>query len=99
MKYTFPIVLIAAFGLAGCAAVVKPMTSPNGYQGYHITCSGSADDWTSCYEAATKECQGPYRIIDRMGSNTFTPYGPYITRELIVECPAWVSPKTRKPTG
>lgn len=80
------IALAAAIILAGCAATVKPVTTPKGQQGFYIDCGGSADDWTSCYEAAAKACQGKYTIIDRQQSSTATPYGPLVTRELIIEC-------------
>lgn len=85
MKYTVPIVLIAMFGLAACVSV-KPMTTPSGQQGYHIGCGGTARDWSDCYEAAAKACRGQYAIVDRTGGRTFTPYGPLVDRELMIEC-------------
>jgi hypothetical protein len=85
MKYTVPIVLITVFVLAGCVSV-KPMTMPSGQQGYHIECGGTARSWAECYEAATKACSGPYGIVDRVGGSSFTPYGPLVDRELMVEC-------------
>jgi hypothetical protein len=85
-KKILGLVSIAAI-LSGCAATkVKPMTTPEGKQGFLISCDGSADDWSSCYEAATKACQGRYNLIDRNESSTPTPYGPLVRRNLIAEC-------------
>lgn len=80
------ILLASAVLLAGCAAVVKPMTTPDGKAGFLISCDGAADDWTSCYEAATKSCGGRYQVVDRNESSTATPYGPLVRRYLIAEC-------------
>ena len=80
------IFFVLALLLSGCAAVVKPMTTPDGKQGFLISCDGSADDWSSCYEAATKACNGPYNIVDRNESSTPTAYGPLVNRHLISEC-------------
>lgn len=79
-------IIVAILSLTGCAAVVKPMTTPDGKQGFLLSCDGSADDWSSCYEAATKACNGKYTIIDRNESSTPTAYGPLVRRNLIAEC-------------
>ena len=79
-------IIFAALSLAGCAAVVKPMTTPDGKKGFLVSCDGSADDWTSCYAAATKSCNGKYKIVDRNESSTPTAYGPLVRRNLIAEC-------------
>ena len=78
--------LLAVLALAGCAAVVKPMTTPEGKAGFLVSCDGSADDWTSCYAAATKACNGKYNIVDRNENSTPTIYGPIVRRHLIAEC-------------
>jgi hypothetical protein len=78
MKYTVPIVLIAVSSLAACVSA-KPMTTPNGKQGFHIDCGGGFYDWSTCYEEATKRCNGPYVIVDRIASEL-------AWRELMVEC-------------
>ena len=81
------VVIAAVLVLGGCAAVVKPMTTPEGKQGYLVSCDGSADDWTSCYAAANKACGGgKYNMIDRNESSTPTAYGPLVRRSLIAEC-------------
>lgn len=86
MKVWKTTLLVASFSLVGCAATVKPMTTPEGKQGFLVECDGSADNWTSCYEAAAKACQGKYNLIDRNESSTPTAYGPLVRRNLIAEC-------------
>jgi hypothetical protein len=78
--------ILSAAAIAGCAATIKPMTTPEGKQGFLVDCDGSADSWASCYEAATKACQGKYNVIDRNESSTPTAYGPLVRRNLIAEC-------------
>ena len=84
----FRLFLISSiFALAGCAATIKPMTTPDGKQGFLISCDGSADDWASCYETAIKSCGGkPYKLVDRTESSTPTAYGPLVRRSLLAEC-------------
>lgn len=72
--------------LAGCAASVKRITTPEGNRGFVVTCDGSADDWSTCYEAATRACGGKYGIIDRNESSTPTTYGPMVRRHFVAEC-------------
>ena len=79
-------IIVAILSLTGCAAIVKPITTPDGKQGFLLSCDGSADDWGSCYEAATKACNGKYTIIDRNENSTPSAYGPVVTRNLIAEC-------------
>ena len=78
--------ILSAAAIAGCAATIKPMTTPEGKQGFLVECDGSADSWASCYEEATKACQGKYNVIDRNESSTPTAYGPLVRRNLIAEC-------------
>lgn len=84
-KWLF-VLITAAATMVGCAATVKPMTTPEGKQGFLVECDGSADSWASCYEAATKACQGKYNVIDRNENSTSTAYGPLVRRNLIAEC-------------
>ena len=72
--------------LTGCAAGVKPITTPAGNRGFVVTCDGAADDWSTCYRAATKACGGKYGIIDRNESSTPTAYGPMVRRHMVAEC-------------
>ncbi|CAB3972273.1 MULTISPECIES: hypothetical protein [Burkholderia] len=80
------IVVLLSMALAGCAASVKPVSVPDGTQGYAISCDGSADDWTTCYNAAAKACGGKYRIVNTDGNSTATGLGPLVRRSLIVSC-------------
>jgi uncharacterized protein YceK len=86
MKHNILIALILVISISGCAATVKPLTTPSGKQGFVVSCDGSADNWSTCYEAATKACQGTYVMVDRQQHSTATPYGPLVTRNLIIEC-------------
>jgi len=86
MKIWLFVALIAGVTLGGCAATVKPMTTPDGKQGFLVSCDGSADSWASCYEAAAKACQSKYNVIDRNESSTPTAHGPLVRRNLIAEC-------------
>ncbi|MES2363970.1 MAG: hypothetical protein V4646_19525 [Pseudomonadota bacterium] len=80
-------VLVFSIALLGCAAAVKPMTTPDGKQGFLISCDGSGDDWATCYNAANQACGGlKYKVIDRNESSIPTNYGPLVRRNLIVEC-------------
>lgn len=78
--------LLAVASLLGCAATVKPMTTPDGKQGFAVECNGGVRTWVACYEAATKVCGGKYSVIDKNESTTPTLYGPLIRRNMIVEC-------------
>jgi len=77
-------ILVPIAMLAGCAAGVKKITTPDGRLGYLISCDGSADDWSTCYAEATKLC-GKYNIIDRNEASTPTNYGPLVRRHLVAE--------------
>lgn len=78
--------IVAATLATGCAATVKPVTTPNGKAGFYIACDGSADDWTTCFAEAANSCKGKYTIVDKNESQTPTVYGPYVRRNLIIEC-------------
>lgn len=87
MKKFWPLMVAAILGLHGCTATVKPMQTPDGKVGFLVNCDGSADDWSSCYAAATKACtRGKYLVIDKNESSTPTSYGPLVRRHLIAEC-------------
>jgi len=78
--------IAAAVLLAGCAAVVEPISTPDGKNGFSVSCNGSAESWAKCYNAASKACGGAYDIIDKNQSSTPTAYGPLVTRDLVVSC-------------
>lgn len=78
--------VLAAWLMIGCAAGVKPITTPDGKRGFVVTCDGSADEWSTCYSAATSACSGKYSIVDRNESSTPTAHGPMVRRHMVVEC-------------
>lgn len=82
------ILLLAAWLLTGCAAGVKQITTPDGKRGFVVTCDGSADDWSTCYNAAVSACGGKYSILDRNESSTPTVHGPIVRRHMVAECTA-----------
>jgi hypothetical protein len=87
MRTKIVLALIGALTmLAGCAAGVKPITTPSGKAGFYVSCDGSADDWSTCYQAAIQACGGTYNVVDRNESSTPTAYGPMVRRHLITEC-------------
>jgi len=82
------IAVMLALADTGCAATaqMKQVTTPDGGQGFYISCDGSGYDWTGCYEQATKACNGKYTIIDKNETSTATPYGPLVRRNMIIDC-------------
>ncbi len=86
MKKMALVLGVVSIVINGCAATIKPMTTPEGKQGFLVECDGAADSWASCYEAATNACKGKYNVIDRNESSTPTAYGPLVRRNLIAEC-------------
>lgn len=87
MRTKIVLALIGALAmLAGCAAGVKPITTPSGKAGFYVSCDGSADDWSTCYQAAIQACGGKYNVVDRNESSTPTAYGPMVRRHMITEC-------------
>jgi hypothetical protein len=97
IRFETGIVLYANLMLvAGCAgASSRPMTLPNGRQGYVIRCHGKQHDIGGCMNTAGKICGGPYYIVNQNGqvvggSDVLTIGGPVIVngidRTLIVQC-------------
>lgn len=84
--------LLVLASVSGCAAVVKPMITPEGKNGFSVSCDGSADDWSTCYNAMAAACKGKYNIIDKQQDSTATPYGPMVKRHVIAECAAATPP-------
>jgi hypothetical protein len=53
--------------LAGCTSA-KPITTPDGRQGYTVECSGSVLSWEDCFERADNLCRGRnYDVFTRVG--------------------------------
>jgi hypothetical protein len=51
--------------LSGCVFVVgaKPVSLPDGTQGYAIRCNGAARDISDCMNEAARVCGGKYKIF------------------------------------
>ncbi|SEH41117.1 hypothetical protein SAMN05192544_1001303 [Paraburkholderia hospita] len=79
-------IVIGAALLAGCAAGVERMQTPDGREGYSIECGGSAYSWAKCYKAATKACPAGYDVLTRDSSTTPTNYGPLVDRNMVIAC-------------
>lgn len=62
------LVLISMIALvAGCATASKTYTS-DGKEGYAIDCSGSALNWSMCYEKAGELCGAKgYEVLEKSG--------------------------------
>lgn len=80
--------------LSGCATASKTYT-PDGSEGYSITCSGSALNWGNCYEKAGDICGARgYDVLARSGDqgavvsgNQFGLYsGSVINRNILIRC-------------
>ena len=61
------LVATLVFALASCTAA-KPITTPDGRQGYTVGCSGSVLSWEDCFERAAEICEGrSYDVFTRVG--------------------------------
>ena len=61
------LVATLVLALAGCTSA-KPMTTPDGRQGYTVGCSGSVLSWEDCFERADDICKGRnYDVFTRVG--------------------------------
>ena len=56
--------IIGLLAVAGCAGPEKFLT-PDGREGYLVSCSGTLYSWPSCYADARKLCAGDYRELRR----------------------------------
>lgn len=83
-----PLVYASAFAaiLAGCASMPEPITTPEGKQGYSISCGGARNNWSKCYSQATKACGGTYHVLDKSESMTSDAFGPIVSRSFIIQC-------------
>jgi hypothetical protein len=93
MKIIMAVLFIAAC-VTGCATASKTYT-PDGKEGYSITCSGSALNWGMCYEKAGDICGTKgYEVLAKSGDqgaivsgNQFGVYGgSVINRNMIIKC-------------
>ena len=86
--------IICLLSLAGCVTD-RPVSLPNGAQGFAVQCPGLARDWADCMNHAAEVCHGPYHIVDQNGESNagmVTPvgnsavYARGVKRTMIVEC-------------
>jgi len=59
--------LALAVILTGCVTE-RPVSLPNGTQGWAVQCPGAAHDISDCMNEAARICGGRYQILDRDGS-------------------------------
>jgi hypothetical protein len=64
------LVALLGLALAGCTSA-KPITTPDGRQGYTVECSGSVLTWEDCFERADLLCKGrSYDVYTRPGEES-----------------------------
>jgi hypothetical protein len=63
------------------------MYTPDGKEGYNITCSGSSMNWGMCYEKAGDIC-GPkgYEVLQKNSDEAYVYGGSLISRNIIIKC-------------
>lgn len=85
--------IIAALALGGCA-ISKDMYLPDGSKGYNISCDGSANSISTCYQKAGDICGAKgYVLLNREGeavpfgyssgsasANTVSAQGSYVSQ-------------------
>ena len=70
--------------VTGCMAATPTVTTlktPDGRDGYYISCAFSTADWSMCYNEAAKRCGGAYTVLDRFEANTTV-----LQRHMVVSC-------------
>jgi hypothetical protein len=83
--------------LASCATALtpKPVSLPNGQQGFAVRCSGTHHNWSDCMNEAGAACGGAYDIVSQNGESVGGVAAPVgnsamfvhaIHREMIVSC-------------
>jgi hypothetical protein len=61
------LVATLVLALAGCTSA-KPLTTPDGRQGYTVECSGRVLSWEDCFARADDICRGRnYDVFTRVG--------------------------------
>lgn len=85
-KYLSTLLMMCLSFLAGCAASIQPITTPDNKKGFFISCNGGTETWASCYTSSTQACGGKYKVIDKSDISTPTAHGPIVNRSLIIEC-------------
>ena len=88
------LVLLLVLALAGCTSI-KPITLPDGRQGYTVDCSGRVLTWEDCFERADLLCKGRnYDVYTRPGEESpliaaepqHLRDHPTTTRSMVIAC-------------
>ena len=78
------LVLIALLAITACAQLMKGKEQPvkqfRDANTYKTTCSGTAEDWGSCFRKAKRTCPNGYEVVERNNDNRG------IVREIIFTC-------------
>lgn len=76
-----PLLVLSLF-LSACTTANK-IATPDGGEGFAISCGGTANSWSSCYQKAGDSCgTAGYTIIDRTEGGTLHT----VSRSLIIRC-------------
>jgi uncharacterized protein YceK len=70
--------------LSGCAQLMngqeQPVSQYRDVNTYKTTCSGTAEDWGSCFRKAKRTCPNGYEVSERFNDSTG------IIREMVFTC-------------
>lgn len=70
--------------LTSCAQLLKGQEQPvipyRDANTYRTTCSGTAEDWGSCFAKAKRTCASGYEVLERKNDNRG------IDREIVFSC-------------
>jgi hypothetical protein len=89
------VIVVAVSGCAAPGLGTRPVSLPDGQQGYALKCSGTLRDFGDCMNEAAEACHGPYQIVDENGEHVGGVVAPVgngaafvhaIHRTMIVEC-------------
>lgn len=76
------LVIVSALFLAACSHANK-ITTPDGGDGFAVSCGGTANSWGGCYQKAGEVCgKAGYSIIDRTEGGTIDT----VSRSMIIRC-------------
>jgi hypothetical protein len=64
------LVILLTLALTGCTSA-KPITTPDGRQGFTVGCSGNTLSWEDCFERAAEICGGrSYDVFTSKGEES-----------------------------
>jgi len=78
------LILVSMLALSGCAtnAPTKQVTLYDGSHGFSTRCSGTASDWTGCYETAKNTC--PNGFVNK--GKEYIDFHGYLVRVFQFKC-------------